>query len=69
MAERVCPWWLGYLLASPMRLGRKNRKLLAVLREGSGLEPGPGMGFFTLPRSCMVGPTGRIFAIDIQTKI
>jgi ubiquinone/menaquinone biosynthesis C-methylase UbiE len=33
------------------------------------LEPGPGMGFFTLPLARMVGPTGRVVAVDIQTKM
>ena len=51
MAHRVCPWWLGYLLASPLRRLMANpRKLLApYVHEGmTVLEPGPGMGFFTL---------------------
>ena len=59
MAERVCPWWKGYLLASPIRRWwQKPEELLApYLREGmTVLEPGPGMGFFTLPMSRMVGP-------------
>jgi cyclopropane fatty-acyl-phospholipid synthase-like methyltransferase len=33
------------------------------------LEPGPGMGFFTLPLARMVGPTGRVVAVDIQLKM
>ena len=53
MAERVCPWWLGYLLASPVRrwMAENPESLLApYVREGmTVLEPGPGMGFFTLP--------------------
>ncbi len=72
MAERLCPWWMGYLLASPMRRWRqKPEELLApYLREGmTVLEPGPGMGFFTLPMARMVGPAGRIVAIDIQAKM
>ena len=72
MAERVCPWWLGYLLACPMRRWwQKPEELLApYLREGmTVLEPGPGMGFFTLPMSRMIGPAGRIVVIDIQAKM
>jgi SAM-dependent methyltransferase len=30
------------------------------------LEPGPGMGFFTLELGCLVGPSGRVVAVDIQ---
>lgn len=73
MAERVCPWWMGYWLASPMRRWwmQTPEKLLApYVREGmTVLEPGPGMGFFTLPMARMVGPAGRIVAVDIQAKM
>lgn len=73
MAERVCPWWAGYLLASPMRkwLVQNPEKLMApFVREGmTVLEPGPGMGFFTLPLARMVGPSGRVIAVDIQAKM
>jgi ubiquinone/menaquinone biosynthesis C-methylase UbiE len=33
------------------------------------LEPGPGMGFFTLPLARMVGPTGLVIAVDVQSKM
>jgi ubiquinone/menaquinone biosynthesis C-methylase UbiE len=33
------------------------------------LEPGPGMGFFTLIMARMMGPTGRVIAVDIQPKM
>ena len=50
MVHRVCPWWLGYFLASPIRqwLGQDPIKILSpYVREGMiVLEPGPGMGFF-----------------------
>lgn len=73
MAEHVCPWWLGYLLASPVRrwISESPEKLLApYVREGmTVLEPGPGMGFFTLPLAVLAGPRGRIVAVDIQPKM
>ncbi len=73
MAERVCPWWLGYLLASPMRrwMVENPESLLApFVRKGmTVLEPGPGMGFFTLPLARMIGPAGRVVAVDIQAKM
>jgi ubiquinone/menaquinone biosynthesis C-methylase UbiE len=73
MAERVCPWWIGYLLASPVRrwISENPESLLApYVREGmTVLEPGPGMGFFTLPLARMVGPAGRVSAVDIQAKM
>ena len=72
MAHRVCPWWLGLFLASPIRKLRHNP--LAILRpyvrEGMiVLEPGPGMGFFTLELARIVGEKGKIVAIDVQQRM
>ncbi len=73
MAERVCPWWLGYWLASPIRkwISEDPEKLLGpYVRAGmTVLEPGPGMGFFTLPMGRMVGTAGRVVAVDLQPKM
>jgi SAM-dependent methyltransferase len=72
VAHRVCPWWLGYWLASPLRrLLHDPHKLLApYVRPGmTVVEPGPGMGFFTIELARMVGPTGRVIAVDIQPKM
>ena len=73
MPHSVCPWWLGYFLSSPVRgwLGQHPGKILSpYVREGmTVLEPGPGMGFFTLPLAELVGPTGRVVAVDIQPKM
>ena len=72
MSHRVCPWWLGYLLASPLRrLWHDPVKVLApYVREGMiVLEPGPGMGFFTLELARLVGPSGRVVAVDIQPRM
>ncbi len=33
------------------------------------LEPGPGMGFFTLELARRVGTSGRVVAVDIQPKM
>jgi SAM-dependent methyltransferase len=72
MAKRICPWWLGYLLASPVRrLMHDPAKVLAGhVREGmTVLEPGPGMGFFTLELARRVGPSGRVVAVDVQPRM
>jgi SAM-dependent methyltransferase len=73
MSEHVCPWWIGYLLASPLRkwMGQDPIEILRpYVREGmTVLEPGPGMGFFTLPLAKLVGPSGRVIAVDLQPKM
>jgi SAM-dependent methyltransferase len=33
------------------------------------LEPGPGMGFFTLELARRVGPRGRVVAVDLQPRM
>jgi ubiquinone/menaquinone biosynthesis C-methylase UbiE len=68
----VCPWWLGYLLACPLRrFWQDPAKILApYVHEGmTVLEPGPGMGFFTLELARRVGGSGRVVAVDIQPKM
>ncbi len=70
--HRVCPWWMGYLLASPIRKLRQNpaRILSPHVRTGmTVLEPGPGMGFFTLEIARLVGPSGRVVAVDVQPRM
>ena len=72
MAEHVCPWWIGYFLASPLRkLFYKPEQIVApYLKEGmTVLEVGPGMGFFTLPIARLVGVQGRIVCIDVQERM
>jgi ubiquinone/menaquinone biosynthesis C-methylase UbiE len=72
MAESVCPWWLGYLLASPIRRLLQNPESIVSPYVKTGmtvLEIGPGMGFFTLPMARIVGPKGKIICPDIQEKM
>jgi tRNA A58 N-methylase Trm61 len=72
MAHRVCPWWLGYFLVSPIRrwLQDPTEVVGPYVREGmTVLEPGPGMGFFTLELARQVGSGGRVIAVDIQPRM
>lgn len=72
MGTHVCPWWVGYLLVSPLRAWfEKPEKILAphVSRGMTVLDVGPGMGFFTIPAARLVGPEGRVIAVDVQEKM
>jgi SAM-dependent methyltransferase len=72
MGHPVCPWWLGWALASPLRrlLHDPARIVAPWVREGmTVLEPGPGMGFFTLELARRVGPGGRVVAVDLQPRM
>lgn len=68
----VCPWWEGYLLASPIRklLQDPVQILSPYVRAGmTVLEPGPGMGFFTLEIARLVSFSGRVIAVDAQPRM
>jgi ubiquinone/menaquinone biosynthesis C-methylase UbiE len=71
-SAHVCPWWLGYVLVSPLRKWLENpaRLMAPFVRPGMVvLEPGCGMGYFSLPMAEMVGPTGRVLCVDLQQKM
>ncbi len=68
----VCPWWIGWILASPVRkLFHDPDKLLApYVRPGMKvLDVGSAMGFFTLPMARMTGEKGRVVAVDMQMRM
>ena len=72
MSHSVCPWWIGWLLVSPLRrLWQDPRAIVGpYLRPGmTVLEPGPGMGFFTLDLARLVGPEGRVVAVDVEPRM
>lgn len=72
MADHVCPPWMGYFLLNPLRrlVESPERMFGPFVRKGMTiLEPGCAMGFFTLPLARMVGPTGRVIALEIQDKM
>ena len=72
MALHTCPWWLGFGLASPFRRLFYNPRamLQPFVRPGmTVLEPGPGMGFFTIELARLTGQGGRVVAVDIQRQM
>ncbi|HUO25316.1 MAG TPA: methyltransferase domain-containing protein [Candidatus Aquilonibacter sp.] len=72
MAKRICPWWLGYFLASPLRRLMQDPGTIVEPYVQPGmtvLEPGPGMGFFTLELARRVGTKGRLVAVDVQPRM
>jgi len=71
-AHCVCPWWLGWFLVCPVRrVWQDPRAILSpYVRPGmTVLEPGPGMGFFTLELARLTGPEGRVVAVDVQPRM
>jgi ubiquinone/menaquinone biosynthesis C-methylase UbiE len=64
---------IRHLLLAEDRIERFDRyELLRSLGVGDGkavADLGCGPGFFTLPASELVGPTGKIYAVDVQQEM
>jgi ubiquinone/menaquinone biosynthesis C-methylase UbiE len=72
LEEKVCPFWVGYLLASPFRrLLQDPEKILGpYVKPGmTALDVGCAMGFFSLPLARMVGERGKVICVDVQEKM
>jgi len=70
--KHVCPWWLCFTFDNPIRkIIHDPVKILSpyVHKGDMAIDIGPGMGYFTIPLAELVGPSGRITAIDIQQKM
>ena len=70
--HRVCPVWIGYLLASPIRFFFQNPEKIVAPHVKSGMrvmDVGSAMGFFSLPLARLVGPSGRVICLDLQQKM
>ena len=69
MPQRVCPIWMGYLLANPLRKLLQNpfEILRPFVRPGmTVLDVGCAMGFFSLPMAELVGTSGKAVCVDMQ---
>jgi 2-polyprenyl-3-methyl-5-hydroxy-6-metoxy-1,4-benzoquinol methylase len=63
---------VGYLLLCPLRrfLESPKKMLVPHVRPGMKvLDPGCGMGFFSLPMARMVGSGGCIICVDLQERM
>lgn len=70
--EPVCPWWLGYVLITPVRKLKHNPyKILSPhIKKGMNvLDFGSAMGFFSLPLAELTGERGSVYCVDIQEKM
>jgi ubiquinone/menaquinone biosynthesis C-methylase UbiE len=68
----VCPRWLIRAFDNPLRrLVHDPQALLGPLvRPGQvAVDVGCGIGYFTLPLATLVGPSGRVIAVDLQAAM
>ncbi|HUI92426.1 MAG TPA: class I SAM-dependent methyltransferase [Chitinivibrionales bacterium] len=67
--NRVCPVELAGGLDNTIRRWLQNPKKIVgpYVHEGmTVIDIGCGPGFFTVPMAAMVGPSGRVYACDLQ---
>lgn len=67
--HHTCPWWFGYTFDNPLRrlLHDPSALLGGLVRPGDTvLDLGCGLGYFTVGLAELVGPGGRVIAVDIQ---
>lgn len=72
MSKRVCPYWAGFWLASPLRrfIHDPVKILSPFVKTGmTVMDVGPAMGFFSLPLAELVGPDGKVICVDVQEKM
>jgi ubiquinone/menaquinone biosynthesis C-methylase UbiE len=70
--DRVCPWWLCRSFDNPLRrLIQDPEQLLEPYVEPgmTAVDIGCGMGYFTLGMARLVGPQGKVVAVDLQEKM
>jgi ubiquinone/menaquinone biosynthesis C-methylase UbiE len=69
--KHVCPWWFTYSFDNPLRrwLHPPEAVLGRWVRPGmTTLDVGCGIGHFTLGMARLVGPGGRVIAVDLQER-
>lgn len=70
--SNICPVWIGYLLANPLRrLVQDPVQILGplVTRGMTVVDVGCAMGYFTLPLAELVGAEGRVIGVDVQERM
>lgn len=71
-APHTCPWWFGYSFDNPLR--RFVHDPVAILGEfvapgQTVVDIGCGLGYFSLALAKLVGPSGRVVALDVQPQM
>lgn len=72
MKSYVCPSWFAAPLQNPLRRLIHNPDMILdglVVQGQTVVDLGCGPGFFSIPMARMVGPAGKVIAVDLQQKM
>jgi 2-polyprenyl-3-methyl-5-hydroxy-6-metoxy-1,4-benzoquinol methylase len=72
MSAHTCPWWFAYTFDNRLRswVHDPTELLGEFVRPGDTVvDVGCGLGHFTLGMARLVGPKGRVVAIDLQERM
>ena len=70
--EHVCPWWMAWTFDNPLRklFQDPGRIVGSFVRDGMTVaDIGCGMGYFSVAMAKLVGPTGKVLAVDLQEQM
>ena len=72
LGPHTCPWWFGYSFDNPLRKTFHNPvKIFGdFIRPGqTAVDIGCGLGYFSIALARIVGPDGKVIALDIQPQM
>ena len=72
LGPHTCPWWFGYTFDNPIRrLFHDPNTILGdyVAPGQTVVDIGCGLGYFSLALARLVGPGGKVIAVDIQSQM
>ena len=72
MAERVFPWWMGWLIDNPLRRWIHNPAKILEPYLSTGMtvvDVGCGRGLFSIAMAKLVGDDGQVVAVDLQPEM
>jgi len=70
--EHTCPWWMAYSWDHRLRRWFHDTHVILkpYLSEGDRVaDIGCGMGYFSIAMADYVGPSGNVFAVDLQQQM
>jgi ubiquinone/menaquinone biosynthesis C-methylase UbiE len=72
LGPHTCPWWFGYTFDNPLRRIVHNPHAIFGSFVGprqTVLDIGCGLGYFSIALARIVGPGGKVIALDVQSQM